>query len=404
MHVEITKQEFKEIANILGIKEYPGRFEEIYKNLKDEKTLFCDISVIEKYDKEFSILQEHLDLVKQGAKEVLEDKALYLYGRTLCEYIKTSSTWDTRHTPLPELDGSAARDVFGVLLIFTLIPESVEFFRNHGFSDDEIKLSYRDIRKNMNEMADRIGRPALTFSYYNWNLIYIFGEMFYHNGFEYQFRKLDDEAVVLKNKKDGSFKILVTKKTFHKSGRVLGSAGAEDADGSFEADFAETNKAFIGREAIHARVSSETAEFNKEEWECVLRPGDEILAVHIPGGTDLSPEFFTQSFKEGFEIALKRFPERDPKFLACFSWLMDPTVAVLTEGSKLAGFANAFIPYPLLSSGREVRFWVFPDPEAEDLYLPEDTSLRRKLKALFLAGGHIYYTAGICTKVLRPED
>ena len=164
--------EFKELANSLGIKEYPEKFEELYKNLKDEKTLFCDTSIIEKYDREFSILCEHLDLVKQGAQEVLNDKALYLYGRTICEYIKVSTTWDSRHTPLPELDGSVGRDVFGVLIIFTLIPESVEFFRNHGFTDDEIKLSFRDIRKNMNETKEKIGRPALTFSYYNWNLIY----------------------------------------------------------------------------------------------------------------------------------------------------------------------------------------------------------------------------------------
>lgn len=395
--------EFKEIAKSLGIEEYPEKFEELYKNLKDEKTLFCDTSIIEKYDKEFSILQEHLGLVKQGAKEVLENNALYLYGRTICEYIKVSTTFEARHLPLPELDGGVARDVFSVLIIFTLIPESVEFFRHHGFSDDEIKLSFRDIRKNMNEIKERIGRPALTFPYYNWNLIYIFGEMFYHNGFEYQFREFYGGAMMLKNKKSDEYQIMMVEGTFHKSGRVLGSAGAEDSEGSFEADFRETDDAFIGHKVINGRVSSKTEELKKEEWECVLRPGDEVLAVHIPGGTDLSPEFFTQSFKEGFEIALRRFPERDPKFLVCFSWLMDQTIAALVEGSKLAGFGNAFIKYPLLSGGREVRSWVFPDPSVEDLYLPEGTSLQRKLKALFLAGGHVYYTAGVCTKVLRPE-
>ena len=294
--------------------------------------------------------------------------------------------------------------MFGALIIFTLIPQSVEFFRNHGFSDEEIKHSFRDIRKNINEIKERIGLPALTFPYYNWNLIYIFGEMFYHNGFEYQFREFYGGAMILKNKKTEEYAIIMVEGTFHKSGRVLGSAGAEDVLGSFDASFSETDDAFIGNKVISGRVETKTSELKKSEWDCVLRPGDEVLAVHIPGGTDLSPEFFTQSFKEGFEIALKRFPERDPKFLVCFSWLMDATVAALVEGSKLAGFGNAFIKYPLLSNGREVRSWVFPNPNEEDLYLPEDTSLRRKLKALFLAGGHIYYTAGVCTKVLRPEN
>ena len=34
--------EFRELTKSLGIEEYPEKFEELYKNLKDEKTLFCD--------------------------------------------------------------------------------------------------------------------------------------------------------------------------------------------------------------------------------------------------------------------------------------------------------------------------------------------------------------------------
>lgn len=397
--------EFKKIADSLGIETYPEKFDTLFKNLKDEKTNFCDISEIEKYDEEFSVLGEYAELVKKGAGEVLANKELYLYGRTICEYFKVSTTFESRHVPLPDFDGSLGRDVFGTLLILSLLPESVKYYRDHGYEYEDIKRAYSGIAGCMHTVETKIGRPAMTMSYYNWTLIYIFGEMFNHDAFNYQFREFYGGAIILKNKESGEFIPMMIENTFHRNGRVLGSAGAIDEENSFEADFQETDEAFTGHLVIKGRVSSEISVMKKSEWECVLRPGDEVMAVHIPKGTDLTKEEFIRSFKGSFEVVKKRFPERHPKFLVCFSWLMDPTLAELMDSSsKIVGFGNVFLKYPLLSNGREFRGWVFPNGGEDNKLLPEDTSLQRKLKSLLLAGGYIYYTAGVCTEVLRPED
>jgi len=397
--------EFKEIANALGIETYPEKFEEIYNNLKDEKTNFCDVEEIEKYDKEYSILADYSEVVIKGAKEVLENKELYLYGRVICEYKKVSTTFETRHVPLPVLDGSVARDVFGVLVIFAFLPESVLYYRNHGFSEEEIKKFYAGLKGCIRKCSESVGRPCLSMSRFNWTLIYIFGEMFNYDAFNYQFREFYGGAIVLKNKTTEEFAIMMIENKFHRNGRILGSAGAMDEEDSFEADFKETDEAFIGRLVVKGIVSSDISELKKSEWECVLSPGDEVMAVHIPAGTNLAHEEFIRSFKGSFEFAKKKFPERDPKFLVCFSWLMDPTLAeIMDPKSKIVGFNNAFMKYPLESSGREFRHWVFPEGGMDNKKLPEDTSLQRRLKALTLAGGYIYYTAGVCTEVLKPTE
>ena len=197
--------EFKEIAKTLGIETYPEKFVELYNNLKDEKTNFCDVDEIDKYDKEYSILDEYSELVKKGAKEVLNDKNLYLYGRVICEYKKVSTTFETRHVPLPVLDGSVARDVFGVLIIFAFLPDSVSYYRNHGFNEEEIKKSYAGLKACIRKCGESVGRPCLSMSRFNWTLIYIFGEMFNYDCFNYQFREFYGGAKILKNKGSTSY-------------------------------------------------------------------------------------------------------------------------------------------------------------------------------------------------------
>ncbi|MBQ5746864.1 MAG: hypothetical protein IIV81_02885, partial [Clostridia bacterium] len=299
--------------------------------------------------------------------------------------------------------GSLERDFFGVFIIFSLLPESVSFYRSHGYTEEEIVTAYSGLKSYIKRgETGSVGRPYLSMSLFNWTLIYIFGEMFNHDAFNYQFREFYGGAIILKNKETGEYIPMMLENRFHKNGQVLGSAGATDEEGSFDAEFEETDEAFVGHLVIRGRVSSDLSECKKAEWECVLRPGDEVMAVHIPKGTDLAREEFIRSFKGSFEVAKKKFPERNPKFLVCFSWLMDTTLAELMESSKIAGFGNAFLRYLLLSDGKEFRHWVFPKCGEDNKKLPEDTSLQRKLKTLTLAGGYIYYTAGVCTEVLKP--
>jgi len=339
--------------------------------------------------------------VLKGLNEIKEDEDLYTYGRVMCEYIKTSTSFEARHVPMPPLDETLKRDVFAALVMLTLFPMCEELYLSHGYTKADIKPVLCKVYDSMNGCKNDFGRPAMTMGQYNWNLIFIYAEMFDHDCFEYQFRAFYGGAIILKNKNSGEFVPMMIENTFHRNGLVLGSGGAEDEEGSFDAQYQETDDAYIGNLVYYGRVEKNTTVCKKSEWECVLRPDDQVLAVHIPRGTDISHDKFIKSFQGGVAFAKKTFPERKIKFLVCFSWMMDPDLRkLLPPESKLMGFKNAFVSYPLLSTGLEAKHWVFPGCDCAFSELPEGTSLQRNVKKMMLGGDFLHYTAGVCTEVL----
>ena len=96
-------------------------------------------------------------------------------------------------------------------------------------------------------------------------------------------------------------------------------------------------------------------------------------------------------------IVKERFSEKI-KFAFCRSWLLSPNVSqCLNPDSKIIAFENVFHRYPIQSTGKELMAFLFrmsPD-NYEDL--PEETSLQRKIKRIYLDGGYIYAGAGVIT-------
>lgn len=387
---------FREIAESVGVYEYPEAFETAFEELDHTETNFCDMEEIRECEEKYSIARGFAALALQAAEEILQDENLFLYGKTICVYAKTSTHEEIRCVPLPEFDGTVKRDLFSLMLMYTFIPESVAFYKNHGFTDAEIRNIYEPISRCIAGLEELTGSPKLNPLYYNWTMLYVYGEIFLHDGFQYQFKKFTGGAIILKNRRTGQWLPMMAEGTFHKSGLVLGSAGAEDPEGSFAADFSETETAFCGHPVYNGKVSGERIVCSKDVWECILRPGDMALSVHIPKNTDITPAAIQRSFSGSFAIGKSLFPEHNPQFIICYSWLLDPTLTeLLGEDSRIAGFGNAFARFPMKSQGSEFMHFVFRGYEGPAETLPEDTSLRRKIKQRLLAGEYIYATAGV---------
>lgn len=392
---------FAEIAERVGVSTYPEKFDKVYESGFWKDTAFCSEQLFEKYQGEYDFCGEYQEVVREGLREIKEDSDLYTYGSVICEYIKTSTSFEARHVPMPPIDETRKRDMFAVLVMLTLFPMCEELYLSHGYTKAAIQPVLRKVYGTLNNHNNDFGRPAMTMGMYNWYLIFIYAEMFDHDCFNYQFRAFYGGAIILKNKKTGEFVPMMIENTFHRNGLVLGSGGADDAEGSFTAQYQETDDAYIGNLVYYGRVEKDPTVCRKSEWECVLRPDDEVLAVHIPRGTDISHDKFIKSFQGGVAYAKKTFPERKIKFLVCFSWMMDPDLRkLLPPESKLMGFKNAFVSYPLMSTGSEAKHWVFPGCKCEISELPEETSLQRNLKKMMLGGDFLHYTAGVCTEVL----
>lgn len=98
------------------------------------------------------------------------------------------------------------------------------------------------------------------------------------------------------------------------------------------------------------------------------------------------------------KIAVERYPECNIGVINCASWMLDPKLEpIMGKESRLAGFMNCFVKYPHKDPGTAVFGFVFPKRYESYETLPEDTSLRRKLKQLYIDGGCIHGYSGILT-------
>ena len=202
--------------------------------------------------------------------------------------------------------------------------------------------------------------------------------------------------------KQGEYKILMIDRRIHRNGKILGSAGYTDDEGSFISEFSEDERFYTGHEVIDAKVAREISKLEKSMWRVVTKQGDGMVGIHIPPGADITDEKMTKSFKEAFKITKERYPDFDAKTVHCSTWMLDPKLAeILGPDSKITGFINRYLKYPIKSAGKEVFGFVFPREFESYESLPEDTSLQRKLKAMYINGEFIHAHAGF---VIRSDE
>jgi hypothetical protein len=288
------------------------------------------------------------------------------------------------------------------LIALAEMPNAALEYKRRGFSEAEIKKNLSNLHENLHVLELLIGRPCLDQGHYNWLCHYMKGMIFDHGAFNFQPYEWNGGAIYLKSKATGEVVPMMYAGRFHRSGLALGSAGLEDDEGAYDADFTETDEAYVGRLVYDCRVSKEISTLKKSEWECVLAAKDRVCNLHIPRATDMTPDFVIKSMREGLALLRERYPEFDTKAIVCSSWLLEPKlVEILGEGAKLSSFVNRFLKFPVKSFGTSCLGYVFPGYQTgavEDF--PEKTSLQRGVKKLMLSGGFIYGATGLVTELI----
>ena len=393
----------QELMEKLGIKECPEALYEIYENLdKTDDGAIYDPEYIKAIEDKFGILDNYYDLILAEALEFKKNPDLVLYARTVAAYnasVKTSQ--EARLIKLPALDGSPERDVFPTLVALAAVPDAVIAYKERGFDDAEIKKNVSNIHENLYVLDLLIGRPTLDQGHYNWVCHYLKAMIFDHKAFNFQPFEWNGAAIFLRNK-SGEIIPMVYKGRYHESGSVLGSAGCEDETGAFDADFTETDDAFIGRLVHNCRVDKELTTLKKSEWECILREGDRVCNLHIPRSANISPDYVIESMREGLELTKRFYPEFNIKYIVCSSWLLEPKlVEILGEGAKVSSFVNRFLKFPILSYGTSCLGYVYPGYQSGPVEsFPENTTLQRGIKKLMQEGGYIHGASGLVTELV----
>ena len=396
-----------ELAASLGITaEIPMHVSLAFETSKNDKFSFS-LDDLDRLQGELSIFgEENYEVLRAGLVDFLRNENLSQWATLVCEVVRQSTDHESLYqTPMPPVDDTEAAAVFPLIPLLPFIREAISKYESLGFSHDEAVAELRALNTCMDGSRIFLGKRGFASRYFGWCSIYIFATIFRHGVLNFQIIDFYDTVVLLQNVKSGEIVTLMTDGVFHRSGNCLESAGlSDDADGSYFADFSENESEYIGRVAKYGYASSELTTFKKSEWEKIFEKGEKAVYVHIPRGVDLSVESVKQTVREGMKIVRERYG-KNIKFAFCRSWLLSPNISqCLGAESKIISFGNTFDRYPIKSSGKELMSFLFGKVYDDYNELPEDTSLQRKVKQIYLNGGYIYSGAGIITKPQYYEN
>lgn len=386
--------EFTQVVQRVGIKEYPEEMAKIYAQLPADNTPVCDLELIDKLQREYKVFGKYYDLVTDAAVQINADEAFSAWVRVLSVYCVENPS----KPPVPEFDGDLKKDFVSLFALVPEIPSGIEKYKAYGFSEEEITENMHAFEKGIGAGKGRIGRPGVNQLYFGWLTHFSRAQIFKLHGLQFELRKMPISAAFLRNKHSGQLLPVMVSGEFDASGKQrIGSKGYEEPrEGSFAPKFTEDEHNYYGHSAVNCVVSNRLQTFPKAQWECVARPGDKSLGMHFPKGADISQENFNKAIAAARKLLQERFPEYVGCPIECSSWLLDPGLEdILGPNSKIVQLGKRYARFPVKSAGKHVFGFVFPANVDNYEDLPENTTLERGLKQLYLNGGCNYAFRGM---------
>ena len=206
----------------------------------------------------------------------------------------------------------------------------------------------------------------------------------------------NEELYVLENNTTKEQTVFLHKAKMNADGLLVETPPVNE-NGAFEVSFRETDDCYIGNPiSERGRCQREAVVLSKDEYTVRLRPGDDCLSVHIPSQGALTVEACRDSYESALAIFKEHYPTLDVKALHCHSWMMSPELdAILKPESNLLAFQKPYMKFPAETEGKDVLNFVFKLKFKTYADLPEETSLQRSLKKMYLSGQYLYEYGGV---------
>lgn len=207
------------------------------------------------------------------------------------------------------------------------------------------------------------------------------------------------DACLLESRKTGKQILFLHGGEMNAVGLYADTPPVSEHDDGFSAFFKETENSYIGTPVDeNGRCQRDAVTLEKEEYFIRLPIGATCLSVHIPAKGALTHEACEESYTRAREIFSILYPNLTVQAFRCHSWMMAPELKkILRPNSNLLDFQAPFLKYPCKTKGEDVFNFVFKTTPSDPATLPEDTSLQRALKAIYLSGDYLYEYNGIFT-------
>ena len=383
----------------LKLSKIPESFFGIYEKIKDTYEPYAALILSEEYIKatlsECFALSAFTQAILASAAEVRKNAAMRLLVCILEKWVRQGAK-DIKDYEAPCGEGPAY-DFLHLFPMIPTMPDSVAHLRNRNIPEDIIAATMKEYDFCVNMLLDNKGRPAFDIGRLNWVIRVVKNELIRIGRFKYDMPAKRISGIRAYRNADGEICVLANGVNVHRSGKILGSAGCTDTTGSFRAEIEETPDKIIGYPIVDGLITNQKCELEKTEWSLCLSEDDDVIFVHIPPKENFDADAMEDSYARAREIFANHYPDRPYSAFYCRSWLMSRDLRkVLKPTSNILAFQKKYIHYPCLCKGTAIFYNVFPKVGIPDDYntLPEETSLQRNVKNLYLNGGYILNDSG----------
>ena len=278
--------------------------------------------------------------------------------------------------------------LFYTLVILSVVPEAVRNYRRQQVPDEVIRatLNLQDV---LNLSVRRHGEPGSDPAVIYWFRLYAQGRIFNLGRFQYKIIELFSFGAMLRNRKNGC-KILLAEPDFRFDKEGFSVQKGLESDTDQTTVFEESGDHYSGY-AVHPAgyILPGVRSFPKSEWEAVLRRGDPLLDMHIPGGGGMTPEAAYDSFVFAFRFFREHFRDRYAPAIVCRSWIFNTQFEAMLPNSNLAALMRKCYLFPCVSSGKDGFYFLFGRDYENPADAPHDTSYRRAMLSVLEHGGRL---------------
>ncbi len=140
---------------------------------------------------------------------------------------------------------------------------------------------------------------------------------------------------------------------------------------------------------------------DKSEYKQVLKKGDYLIALHIPGGEGYTPERMQNSMRLALDFFAKYYPELDMKGFWSSSWLYDKRLEmIIGKNRNITNVQNLMFRYSDGENGHMLYIHLYKDLKNTLSDYPCTTSLQKGARD-FLQKGNRFLTTGMM--ILKEE-
>ncbi len=296
--------------------------------------------------------------------------------------------------PKPVCLNGFAKEAFGFLFTQLCVLEGRKALRKRGVPQEyDADIPERMTRKQLKKFVET---GDINFDDYPWDVNFYCCAIFLLDRFYFIPYQWSDTPQGWRNKRTGMVQALWQAGTrVRRDGQLDGVNGIFDAE-SFVTIYKETADAVtanpVSPEGI---ILKDTVTLNKAQWHKVLKQGDYLLALHIPGGSGYTPERVKNSCTLALDFYRQYFPEYTYVGFWSESWLYDAGLArILGADRNISRVQRQFYCYPTMEGDDMARLEVLHDAKADYTKITPKNTLE---KGLFGAWdrGERFHTSGM---------